>query len=487
MSSIRDAHDLAKTLLSLSLLLAACGSESASTEVAQSVAPPSSALAAVPTTGVQSVTATAPAASQPAAPMTSPATTATSTSPSVAAAAGAGAPPTAASTTAVMPAAGDSGWCGVKQTIDTRCTVCHNEQKTAGAPMSLETYADLKAPAVSDPKRKVFELVKERVHDKVRPMPPQGALTDAQLAAIDAWVASGAAAGADATCSGNMLPTEAKVEWPPKNCDQMYTIRAAPENAPNKVGAGEEVHPQTMIQSPWGSEEVQAIAWKSLNDNMKVLHHWILYGPQGEFLFGWAPGKDYNQPLPADVGVYLPTGMLQLDMHYNNITGTQEEKDASGVEICALKKANFRPKTATITMMFASTQINIPAHATNQDVTGTCTHMGQPVRLLSASPHAHKNAHHMKFTLEKANGQKVVMHDALFDFNEQTTYPLDPPLVVEQGDRIVTTCTFSNDTDQAITFGENTGNEMCFNFAMYEPKDGLSCANNNGGGMFPRF
>jgi hypothetical protein len=356
--------------------------------------------------------------------------------------------------------------------------------------MSLKTFADLNAPAVSDPKRKVFELVKERVHDKARPMPPQGTLTAAQLAGIDAWVASGAAAGADATCAANMQPTEAKVEWPPKNCDQMYTIRAAPESAPNKIGAGAEVHPQTMVQSPWGNEEVQAIAWKSLNDNVKVLHHWILYGPQGEFLFGWAPGKDYNQPLPADVGVYLPTGMLQLDMHYNNITGTSEEKDASGVEICVLKKANFRPKTATITMSLASVNINIPAHATNQDVTGTCMHMGQPVRLLSASPHAHKNAHHMKFTVEKASGQKIVMHDAAFDFNEQTTYPLDPPLVIEQGDKIITTCTFSNDTDQVITFGENTGNEMCFNFAMYEPKDGLTCASSGmfpGGGMFPRF
>ena len=62
-----------------------------------------------------------------------------------------------------------------------------------------------------------------------------------------------------------------------------------------------------------------------------------------------------------------------------------------------------------------------------------------------------------------------------FNFEEQTTYALMPPIVVESGDKVITTCTFDNDTDQTITFGENTGNEMCFNFAIVEPMDGLNC------------
>jgi hypothetical protein len=135
-------------------------------------------------------------------------------------------------------------------------------------------------------------------------------------------------------------------------------------------------------------------------------------------------------------------------------------------------------------MALSQALISIPPHSTDQDVTGTCTHSGAPIRLLSASPHAHKNAHHMKFTVEKKSGMSIVMYDASFDFNEQTTYALDPPLVIEDGDRIITTCTFSNESDRTITFGENTGNEMCFNFAMYEPKDGLTCG---GGFAIPSF
>jgi hypothetical protein len=99
------------------------------------------------------------------------------------------------------------------------------------------------------------------------------------------------------------------------------------------------------------------------------------------------------------------------------------------------------------------------------------------------SPHAHRTAKHMKFVVEKANGETIVMHDMPFNFEEQTTYALKPPVVIESGDRIITTCTYNNDTDRTITFGENTGNEMCFNFALYEPMGGLSCGL---GGGFPR-
>jgi len=375
-------------------------------------------------------------------------------------------------------------WCDVKQTLDERCIVCHDGQRTAGAPMALKTYDDLLAPAFSDPTKKVFELVGVRVHDPVRPMPPQMPLTAEQLAAIDAWVAASAPPSADPSCPDN-APIETPEENPwPDNCDQTYRVLAAPTGQKNTVAPGVETHPQYPVSAPWAGEEVQAIAWRAITDNPKVLHHWILYGPSRQFLFGWAPGKDRNEPIPDDVGVFLPSGAMTLDVHYNNLLGMQPEQDASGVEICVLKRPNFRPKTATTAANLTSFLINVPPGASDFDVTGSCTHTGQPVRLLSVSPHAHRTATHMRFTIERASGETVVMHDAAFNFEEQTTYPLDPPVVVESGDRIITTCTYTNDTSRAITFGENTGNEMCFNFALYEPMGGLNCG---AGGGFPRF
>ena len=366
-------------------------------------------------------------------------------------------------------------YCKVKHTLDARCVACHDGLGTAGSPMALKTYADLLAPAVTDPSKKVYELVGVRVHDTVRPMPPQDPLTAEQLSEIDMFVAAGAPPAVDPTCPGNEPVGPAEPEWP-SNCDETYTIMAASAGAKNRVAAGTETHPQIPVAAPWAFEEVQAIAWRAITDNPKVLHHWILYGPSREFIFGWAPGKDTNEALPSDVGVYLPSGNMTLDVHYNNVIGTQAEEDASGVEICVLKQPNFRPKTATVTQRLSQYLISVPAGAVNHKITGTCRHTGQPVRLLSASPHAHRTAKHMRFVVEKANGETIVMHDEAFNFEEQTTYALTPPVVIESGDRIITECTFTNDTDQTITFGENTGNEMCFNFALYEPMGGLQCS-----------
>ena len=218
------------------------------------------------------------------------------------------------------------------------------------------------------------------------------------------------------------------------------------------------------------------IAMRAISDNRKVLHHWILYGPKSEFLVGWAPGKDESAPLPPDVGMNLPGGNLTLDMHYFNLMGTDAEPDNSGLELCVVKQPNFRKYTAAVNQTFSSFLINIPAHATNFDVTGQCTFTGNtPVNLITASPHAHKLAKHMNFTVTKKSGEVITLHDGAFDFNEQTTYPLDPMVTLENGDVVKTVCTYDNPTDKAVTFGENTGNEMCFNFAVYYPMGAMAC------------
>ena len=370
-----------------------------------------------------------------------------------------------------------SAWCGVKQTLDTRCVVCHADTPVAGAPMPLTTYADTQAQAFSKPSKKVYELMEVRVHDSLNPMPPQQALTADQLAGIDAWVAAGAPAGDDPTCGGATPPLPVMDTWP-DHCDATYKILShgsGGDSQPYIVPAGQELHPNVSVAAPWGSDAVQGIAFRPITDNAKVLHHWILYGPTKEFLTGWAPGKD-NTPLPDDVGMNLSGGTLTLNLHYNNLLGTSEEHDQSGVEICVLQKPNFRANTAAVHTGFSQLAFNIPAHATNFDVTGRCTVTATtPVTVITASPHAHKLATHMKFTVQKASGETIVMHDADFDFNEQQAYAMNPTVQLVTGDKVTTTCTYTNSTDQAVRFGENTEDEMCFNFAAYYPMGALSC------------
>ena len=365
--------------------------------------------------------------------------------------------------------------------MQARCTSCHNANKVAGAPMSLETYADLMAPAFSDPSKQVYQLVGTRVHDTKKPMPPQGSLTAEQLSGIDSWVAAGAPAAAGScestAAAGSSAPPSSA--WP-TDCDATYKLIAhgtGGADKPYMVPAGKEVHPKITVEAPWGSQALQAIAFRSITDNPKVLHHWILYGPKREFLVGWAPGKEEISTTAADVGMNLAGGTLTLDMHYNNLQTNVEQPDNSGVEVCVLKPEHFRKNTAAVFMGFTQFAINIPAHSTAFDVTGRCKVSGStPVTLLSVSPHAHTLARHMKFSVLRASGETVNLHDAEFQFEEQQSYALPKPVVIGTGDTVITTCTYDNTTDRAVTFGENTGNEMCFNFASYYPMNALSCS-----------
>jgi hypothetical protein len=73
-----------------------------------------------------------------------------------------------------------------------KCVVCHNNPPIAGSPMSLASPASFHAPAVSNPSKKVYELIPGRLTDARRPMPPEGQLPAADIALINNWVAAGA-------------------------------------------------------------------------------------------------------------------------------------------------------------------------------------------------------------------------------------------------------------------------------------------------------
>jgi hypothetical protein len=282
-------------------------------------------------------------------------------------------------------------------------------------------------------------------------------------------------------------PTPATGDWP-ADCEEHYRILVFPSGqglgSTDKVSvpAGMEIHPQYVFQSPWGTAEVQAVKFNPVTDNPKVLHHWILNGPPigstssnaaTKFISGWAPGQS-GDPLPMDVGMYLPSGSLRLDVHYNNLTGTATEMDKSGVEICVIKnKANFRKNTAAVIGLVGSA--SVPAHSTNYSMPVTCTATtkGGPVYFLGSSPHMHKLGVHGYLGLT-SGGKKTALVDTDFSFGDQKIYPLDH-VAINTGDQLTTTCTFTNPGNAAVSFGENTGNEMCFNFTTYYPMGNLTC------------
>jgi cytochrome c551/c552 len=380
----------------------------------------------------------------------------------------------------------NSPFCEVLSIVKTKCGECHSSELAFGAPMSLTSYEDFTANGPVTKTKKVYELVGARIHDTAKPMPPknQPVLTAAELSTIDAWVAAkapapkGTCAPQEATPTADAGIAVAVDEWP-ADCEEKFKFLANDNGQPHSVAAGYEGYVDFYFPMPW-KDNVQGVAFKPVIDNKKVLHHWILYQGQNSFLNGWSPGKPYYA-MPLDVGIYLPSGttggQLKMTTHYNNkSSGAKAEKDSSGVEVCITRK--MRKNTATTFPFTASA--TAPAGKTQANENSCTVTSTQDIHLVSSSPHMHRLGVHAKFEVIRAgSGKREVITDRPFDFQEQTDEIID--VVVKNGDKISVTCTYKNDTNQTVMFGQLTDQEMCFNFAIYYPMCGMTCT---GGDLF---
>jgi hypothetical protein len=466
------------------LLLAGCSSpEDGGGSAGGDVAAPAGSLGG----GVQAPTA--PATGTTSAPSTGVTTTGAGPDGSGGAATGAGgelgAAGAAAPSPATTPAPAGDLFCGALDVLRTSCQGCHGEELVGGAPMPLVTHADTQAPAVSDPSRKVYQLMSERLHDTQRPMPPlsQAPLAAEDLAALDAWVAAGAPDAAG-TCENIAAPPsaveEVEPEWP-ADCQERYEIRAHQNGQPYRVPANSELNINITVPVPWagqGSGEVQALAIRPISNNKRVVHHWILYAGLGDFITSWSPGKPM-EVFPEGVGVHMPTsGDFRLNMHYYNVGNDQDELDDSGLEVCITRDP--RPNTAT-TYMFAGSA-TVPPGQRVENVSTCDVVASEPIHLITSSPHMHSYGVAAKLEIVRADGTVEVLEDAPFSWEEQHVTPVDA--VINNGDQVRVTCIYENDTDRTIRFGESSEDEMCFNFARYYPMDAFSCS---GSGIFGGF
>ena len=73
----------------------------------------------------------------------------------------------------------------------------------------------------------------------------------------------------------------------------------------------------------------------------------------------------------------------------------------------------------------------------------------------------------MTAVIDRAGGAVDPLFDVQFDFNSQWQYAT--PAVINAGDSILTTCHFDNTDTYAVSFGERTVDEMCFNFTLAYP------------------
>lgn len=383
--------------------------------------------------------------------------------------------------------------CDVATVLETRCAKCHADPPKFAAPMPLAAHDHLLAPARSNGSLRVIDVLPSRIAaDSPSPMPPvtDPPLSVAERAVLETWVAGGA----------------------PRSNEQCEQVREMPE--PTALPCGEPTHrfvahavSDPLDETPFAvaadsgnsmrcfafrvpDEQLYLRAAAPIIDDARVLHHWILWGSDraledgsvfdcngnmpgdAQFLTGWAPGGGVNV-FPDGVALALPEpgGTFILQVHYWNGMELDGIVDRSGVALCA---DTTPPEHVAAVHTLGTVLIDVPAHGT-QTVTGWCApQTTEPIQILASGPHMHRLGTAIRTEIlrggSEANMEMLVEVDP-WDFDDQGRRKTETTLF--PGDVLRTTCEYSNPTANPVRFGEDTEDEMCFNFVVAYPGGSL--------------
>ncbi len=378
--------------------------------------------------------------------------------------------------------------CEVSAILERRCQSCHGATPTFGAPMPLVTHGDLTRPSPTEPSRKIYEVMKDRIHREVgevgrMPQKPNAPLSSADRATLDRFVDGGAPSGAiGKTCGGSGADAGVISTL---GCSPDVTVRPTSKFTMKKTDADLYVC-YGFDQEVLAKRHITGIAPRIVNS--KIVHHVLLMQSDKPYndgtptpcaesgvalmrmLYAWAPGVGSFE-LPEVAGLPAEPGKTHyvVQIHYNNLRGLEGETDDSGFELCSTEK--LRANDADV-LAFGTLKFEIPAKS-KLDVTAAWKVPANipEIHAIGSFPHMHQTGKSIATTLHRADGSDAVGLGAApaFDFGSQFFLPL-PGVSIKSGDSVQTRCVWENPRETPVKQGENTADEMCFNFTMYYPK-----------------
>jgi len=242
-----------------------------------------------------------------------------------------------------------------------------------------------------------------------------------------------------------------------------------------------------LITADWtlsAGEEGYVCATKTLTETLHVgairplappgTHHTVVglfTTPAGPDDPGFKCGPSFGQfyasgvgtgelVLPAGVGLIAQAGQqLHLNLHVFNTTG-DVLSNTSGVEVRLLAPSEVEHEASI--SFYGPFGFQIPA-AGEYSVTHPSM-FGEARTVFAIFPHMHRIGSH--FTAEVVHGGATTkLWDDDFQFESQE-FAAIPPVTVEAGDVLNTTCTWTNTTGQTVTYGDSSNDEMCFTILM---------------------
>ena len=370
------------------------------------------------------------------------------------------------------------------------CVTCHRPGEAA--PFSLISYEDVAKRA----------MLIARVTES-RYMPPWHAehgygeflnerrLTDAQIAAIGAWVKQGMPRGDDAKMP--KLPEFPPDGWRLGQPDLILEMPVAfevPASGPDVFRNF--VIPTGLTEDKW----VRGVEFRP--SARKVVHHAIfaqvpggsranVYGADGRPGFGglsavgiadrtdspglggWAPG---TQPTMFSEGLVsrLPKGSdFLLQVHFHPSGKVEHEKSLIGIYF-AEKGGQKDLLSLMLPAVFGfGAGIDIPPGEKKFTITDSFTLPGD-AKVYGAFAHAHYLAKEMKADATLPDGsKKPLLWIRDWDFNWQDSYTYKQPFTLPRGTRLDVTLTYDNSSDnprnpinppRRAIFGEQSFDEM---------------------------
>ncbi len=181
-------------------------------------------------------------------------------------------------------------------------------------------------------------------------------------------------------------------------------------------------------------------------------------------------GEVIELDMPQGVGLPLAAGsQIILNMHFIN-TGTVALQPT--LKLNLLYAQNIQYKAGAMVSFNAG--IDVPPYGT-QTVSGTCT---APVgsNFFAMTTHTHKHA-----TLAQVNyitgGQTMnIVNTTDWEHPDVGLWNAPNFLTVKQGDSFTYSCSYQNNSAQAVTVGETAAtNEMCMSIGYYFPAGSAGC------------
>jgi hypothetical protein len=369
------------------------------------------------------------------------------------------------------PASGPTWYKDVLPITQVSCAGCHVSGGIA--PFALDTYELARPMALA-----IANAVENR---RMPPWPASAtcggpfvgdrSLTPAQIDTISRWAATGAAEG-----------NKADAPPPAPAVEQLARVDATLQMPQPYTPTLQDDYRCFLLDPALASEKV-VTGYDILPGNKKVVHHVIFYivpraaavakdaadPAPGWQCFGganvttegtlgaWAPGGA-AVTFPAGTGIRVKPGqVLAMQVHYNTDNGA--EPDQTSVK---LQYGTGGERSAYLVPLVAD-NFNIPAGAVNfahsEPFPNT---LGFDINVWGFLPHMHTLGKRISITA--GTSDDCLVEVPRWDFHWQTQYFRKTAYRVPNGAKLKLSCSWDNTTSRAVTWGEGTGDEMCFAF-----------------------